>query len=52
MGRKKKSHDEKKTAISLKLPPYLIKLMDEQPISRAKQIEIALLKMNNWQTPT
>lgn len=34
--------DDKKQAISLKLPPYLIRWMDRQPESRAVLIETAL----------
>ena len=34
--------DDKKTPISIKLPPYLIKWMDRQPESRAVLIETAL----------
>jgi len=40
VGRPKK--DDKKTAISVKLPPYLIEWMDRQPESRPVLIETAL----------
>lgn len=43
MGRPFK--EDKKTPISLKLPPYLIEWMDRQPESRAILIETAL---NGW----
>lgn len=36
---------DKKVAISLKLPPYLISWMDRQPENRAFLIETAL---TNW----
>lgn len=36
---------DKKSAISLKLPPYIIEWMDRQPESRAVLIETAL---NGW----
>lgn len=35
--------DDKKRAISLKLPPYLLAWMDRQPESRAILIETALI---------
>jgi hypothetical protein len=34
--------DDKKIAVSIKLPPYLIEWMDRQPESRAVLIETAL----------
>ncbi|MGZ4979633.1 MAG: hypothetical protein ACXV8O_21075 [Methylobacter sp.] len=34
--------EDKKTAVSIKLPPYLIAWMDRQPESRAVLIETAL----------
>ena len=39
-GRPKK--DDKKRAVSIKLPPYLIAWLDRQPESRAVLIESAL----------
>jgi len=42
-GRPKK--DDKKVAISVKLPPWLIEWMDRQPESRPKLIETAI---ENW----
>lgn len=41
-GRPKK--EDKKIAISLKLPPYLLAWMDEQPENRAVLIETALTR--------
>ncbi|MGZ8173403.1 MULTISPECIES: hypothetical protein [Methylobacter] len=41
--------EDKKAAVSIKLPPYLIEWMDRQPESRAVLIEIALC--SHYQIP-
>ena len=49
MARPKK--DDKKKAISLKLPPYLLEWLDRQPESRAVLIETAVINWYQLQLP-
>lgn len=44
VGQPPKASNMKKNPISLKLPQWLLEWMDQQPISRAKLIEEALIE--------
>ncbi len=50
-GRQPKSPELKKTAISLKLPKWLIDWLDQQPASRPVTIEDALKKVHGLKSP-